>query len=115
MFVGHRDQIEKKAIVHPAMKNIEKQVLIGPAQGWFDYVMRLFTVGPHGHAPRHSHSWPHIMYVVEGTGNLFLEGKDHPLSAGSVAYVPSDADHQVQNTSDAAMVFICIVPEYGDK
>jgi quercetin dioxygenase-like cupin family protein len=55
------------------------------------------------------------MYVVEGEGNLFMEGKDYPLRGGSVAYVPSDCDHQVSNTGDHPFVFICIVPKEGEK
>lgn len=115
MFVSHRDVIMKQVLNDPAMKSVEKQILIGPEQGWADYVMRLFTLGKEGYAPRHHHPWPHIMYVVEGEGNLFMEGKDYPLRAGSVTYVPSECDHQVSNTSDLPFVFICIVPKEGDK
>ena len=114
MFVSHRDEIEKKVIEHPSMKAVEKQILIGPDQGWGDHVMRLFTLGPGGYAPRHSHPWPHIMYVVEGRGNLFMDGSDHPLTPGSVAYVPSEIEHQVSNAGDGSFVFMCIVPKIGE-
>ncbi|PKL11579.1 MAG: cupin [Spirochaetae bacterium HGW-Spirochaetae-8] len=115
MFVSHRDEIEKKIIENPAMKGVVKQVLIGPEQGWKDYVMRLFTLSKGGYAPRHTHPWQHIMYVVEGEGKLFMNGIDYPLVAGSVSYVPAEVEHQVMNAGDAKFVFICIVPEFGDK
>lgn len=114
MFVSHRDKIEKKILDHPSMKVVEKQILIGPEQGWADHVMRLFTLGPAGYAPRHSHPWPHIMYVVEGKGNLFMDGTDYPLTPGAVAYVPGDIEHQVANASDGQFVFMCIVPKIGE-
>ena len=114
MCVSHRDEIEKKVIEHPSMKAVEKQILIGSEQGWSDHVMRLFTLGPGGYAPRHSHPWPHIMYVVEGRGNLFMDGSDHPLTPGSVAYVPSEIEHQVSNAGDGSFVFMCIVPKIGE-
>lgn len=114
MFVSHRNEIEKKQLAHPAMNAVEKQILIGPDQGWSDHVMRLFTLGNGGYAPRHSHPWPHIMYVVEGKGNLFMDGTDHPLTAGSVAYVPSEIDHQVSNAGEHEFVFMCIVPKIGE-
>lgn len=114
MFVSHIDEIEKKHIVSPAVKAVEKQVLVGPAQGWEDYVMRRFVLGPHGYAPRHRHNWPHIMYVLEGNGILFLEGKEYDLQLGSVSYVPSEADHQVRNATEHPFAFICIVPKHGD-
>lgn len=51
MFVSHRDEIEKKNIA----EKVIKQVLIGPEQGWEDYVMRMFTLEKEGKAPHHSH------------------------------------------------------------
>lgn len=114
MFVSHRDEIEKKRLSHPEMKGVEKQILIGPDEGWQDHVMRLFTLDSGGCAPRHAHRWPHIMYALEGKGNLFMDGKDYPLTPGSVAYVPADIDHQVSNAGEASFVFMCIVPKIGE-
>lgn len=111
MFVSHRDDIEKKQI----SDLITKQVLVGPAQGWKDHVMRMFTLEKEGSAPRHTHPWQHIIYAVQGEGNLFMDGTDYPLKPGSVAYVPNDILHQVSNAGEGQFVFICIVPEYGDK
>jgi len=111
MFVSHRDDIEKLKI----SDLITKQILVGPEQGWDDYVMRLFTLEKDGKAPHHSHPWPHIMFAVEGSGNLYLEGQNHPLKPGSVAYVPDNADHQVSNAGEQQFVFICIVPKDGDR
>ncbi len=111
MYVSHRSQIEGKQI----SDLVTKQILVGPEEGWEGYVMRLFTLEPTGAAPRHSHDWPHIVYVLEGEGNLFLEGVDYPLTAGSVAYVPTESDHQISNRGAGRFVFICIVPERGDQ
>ena len=115
MFVSHRDEIEKKQIESPSSNKVTKQVLVGPEQGWKDHVMRMFTLGKGGFAPRHAHPWQHIIYGVEGKGMLFMDGKDYPLKAGSTAYVPADILHQISNAGDENFVFICIVPEFGDK
>ncbi|MDT4763036.1 cupin domain-containing protein [Sphaerochaeta sp. PS] len=115
MFVSHRDEIEKKQIVSPTTHEVTKQVLVGPDQGWKDYVMRMFTLGKGGFAPKHTHPWQHILYIVEGKGTLFLDGKDYPLTAGSTAYVPAEALHQILNAGEEPFVFLCIVPEFGDK
>lgn len=111
MFVSHRNEIEKKKI----SETITKQVLVGPQQGWKDHVMRMFTLEKGGKAPHHAHPWQHIIYAVEGKGNLLMDGKDYPLTAGSVAYVPDDVVHQVSNAGEGTFVFICIVPERGDQ
>lgn len=114
MFVSHRDNITKKKIESAAVKGVTKQVLIGPDQGWDDYVMRMFTLEPGGFAPRHSHDWQHILYIVEGNGILFLDGNEFPLIPGSTAYVPENSEHQILNNGADKFVFICIVPERGD-
>ena len=114
MFVSHVDVIEKKKMEHPDLKNNTKQVLIGEQEGWIDHVMRLFTMGADGHTPKHTHPWPHIIYVVEGRGILSLQGKSHELQAGSVAYVPSDEEHQFSNPHAQEFIFMCIVPKVGE-
>ena len=114
MFVSHRNAIEKQVQSHPSLNAVEKQILIGPEQGWVDHVMRLFTLKEGGYAPRHEHPWPHILYAMEGSGNLFMDGTDYPMSPGSVAYVPSDILHQISNAGPDEFVFMCIVPKIGE-
>ena len=111
MYVAHRSTIAEKKI----SPLVTKQILISGEEGWDDHVMRLFTLEAGGAAPRHSHPWPHIIYVLEGEGNLFFEGKDHRLTSGSVAYVDAESDHQIANRGEGRFVFICIVPERGEQ
>jgi len=115
MFVGHERDIQQIKIQAAEASGVIKQSLIGPEQGWADWVMRLFTLGKEGFSPRHSHPWPHINYIVSGQGTLFLDGKEYPVEKGSTAYVPGDALHQFMNRGEEEFVFICIVPEEGDK
>ena len=114
MFISHRDEIEKQVQAGDALKGVTKQILIGPHEGWDDYVMRMFTLESGGYAPMHAHDWPHIVYAVEGEGVLHFEGEEHPLIAGATAYVDSNATHQIRNAGDGKFVFICIVPRRGD-
>ena len=99
----------------PGLKNVLKTTAISPAQGWEGWVMRIFTLGDGGFSPRHIHPWPHINYVIEGSGTLFLEGKENEVKAGDTAYIPAGEDHQFKNTGKGNLSFICIVPEEGDK
>ncbi len=64
--------------------------------------------------PRHSHPWPHINYVVGGKGYLYLDGQEHSIETGAVAYVPGGVKHQFSNQGEDDFVFICIVPEEGE-
>ncbi|WP_027365155.1 cupin domain-containing protein [Desulfotruncus alcoholivorax] len=114
MYVDHVKNIKGTSLTAPGILNATKQTLLGPAQGWQGWVMRLFTLAANGHTPRHSHPWPHINYIVSGKGTLFLNGTEHAVEAGSVAYVPGDAEHQFKNAGSEDFSFICIVPEEGD-
>lgn len=115
MVIGHIEACNACPVQMEGASGITKQVPISPAQGWDDYVLRLFTLEPGGNTPRHSHPWPHINWVVSGTGTIQLDGKDHGVRQGSYAYIPGEALHQFTNTGNEPFVFICIVPTEGDQ
>lgn len=115
MPVNHIKKIPVTEINAPGCKDASKQTLIGPVEGWKDHVMRLFTLKKDGHSPRHIHPWPHINYITQGKGALFLDDLEYDLEPGSVAYVPAGKEHQFMNRGDSDFSFICIVPVEGDK
>ena len=115
MFISHTDDIQKHPVNMQGVQGVSKQSLVGPEQGWKGHVMRLFTLAEGGNTPRHSHAWPHINYIVSGSGILHKAGTDHQVSSGSVAYVPPGTEHQFKNAGNEDFAFICIVPEEGDK
>lgn len=114
MFVSHVEDMARGPVRMDGVKGASKQVLVGPDQGWDSHVMRHFSLEASGHTPKHSHPWPHINYITGGEGVLFLDGKEHRLSKGSVAYVPAGIEHQFRNDSSGEFSFICIVPTEGE-
>lgn len=115
MPIGHEEEIMGSVVTHPEVKDAVMKVLVSPKEGWEGNVLRVFELGPGGHTPKHSHPWPHINYILDGTGTLFLNGKENFIERGSYAYVPSDAMHQFRNVGEGVLRFICIVPEEGHK
>ncbi|MDD2553287.1 MAG: cupin domain-containing protein [Desulfotomaculaceae bacterium] len=115
MFAGNAKDLVEIKVSAPGAVNAFKKSLIGPREGWEGWVMRLFTLKDRGCSPRHAHPWPHINYIVSGQGVLSAAGKETALEEGAVAYVPSNVEHQFRSTADNDFVFICIVPEEGDK
>jgi quercetin dioxygenase-like cupin family protein len=114
MPVGHVDEIPGTSLSGDDMQDVVKKVLVGPADGWEDWVMRLFELGPRGHTPRHAHAWPHINVILAGEGTLLLGGAERPLRAGSFAFVPAAQTHQFRNTGTEELKIVCIVPREGD-
>jgi len=114
VFVSNVKNIKVITVSAPGVVNAVKQTLVGPEQGWEGWVMRLFTLSKGGNTPRHSHEWPHINYIVSGKGTLYLDGEEHAVEPGSVAYIPGGSEHQFRNQGGEDFSFICIVPEQGD-
>jgi quercetin dioxygenase-like cupin family protein len=115
MFVGYENDIEAKKIDSPEVKNAKMKVLISPAEGWSDHVMRVIELGKDGYSPKHVHPWPHINYILDGKGILHIDGTDYVVSKGSVAFVPPETLHQFKNIGDDSFRFICIVPKEGHQ
>lgn len=115
MIVGNIKDLESKEIVHPGAFNASMKVLVSPKEGWENYVMRVVEVDKEGFTPKHSHPWPHINYMIEGEGELLIDGKINKVSSGSYAYVPSNSLHQFRNAGSNVFKFICIVPKEGHK
>ncbi len=115
MHIGNVEDIKKVHVKASGAINAFKQVLINVDHGWEGWAMRLFTLGPGGQTPRHAHPWPHINYIIAGRGILYMDGKQHNVKEGSVAYIPDEIDHQFINDGEKEFSFICIVPEIGES
>ncbi|MHB8895298.1 MAG: cupin domain-containing protein [Candidatus Geothermincolia bacterium] len=74
------------------------------------YNLRMLEISPNGHTPDHSHANEHENFVVEGVGEVMMEGEWHPLVVGDVVFVPPGARHQYRNTGDTTFRFLCGVP-----
>ena len=113
--VGRVAEVEGMPLSGEGIEKVVKRLLVGPADGWQGWAMRLFELQPGGHTPRHQHPWPHINFVTQGIGTLHLDGVDHAVDAGSFAYVPAGSTHQFSNAGAGTFAFLCIVPAEGES
>ncbi|MCK4552410.1 MAG: cupin domain-containing protein, partial [Tenericutes bacterium] len=91
--IGNIEKLLSNEIKHPEARDSHMQVLVSSQEGWESHVMRLVTVEKDGFTPKHSHPWPHINYMVEGIGELMIEGVVTKVKSGSYAFVPSNKMH----------------------
>ena len=115
MIISHLDKVDGKKVDHPDAKAVVMKVMISPAEGWNGWVMREFEIEEGGHTPRHTHPWPHINYIIEGNGELYMKGRHNRVTPGSFAYIPANTEHQFRNVGIKKLRFICIVPKEGHK
>ena len=99
----------------PGFAGVAKQVVLGPADGSDEIVLRYFTLDPHGATPRHNHDFPHVMKVERGSGvAVGPDGVERPVGLGDYVYVPPDEVHNFKNVGDGPFEIICIVPRRGE-
>lgn len=114
MAIGHIERCTASPVQVKGAQGMSRQAPITGAEGWDDHVLRVFTLEPGGCSPRHRHPWPHINWILSGSGSIHLDGANHPVRRGSYAYIPGEALHQFTNSGSEPLVFICIVPREGD-
>ncbi len=112
--VRHESDIQPVDMQGDGVVGVTKRMLIGPRDG-YDGFMRVFTVQPGGRSPYHSHEWFHANYILEGEGKLVMEGVEHAVMAGSVAYIEGGKMHNFVNLGSVPLKFICLVPRSGDS
>ena len=105
------DEVKKEKVNLEGALNVERQLMIGKADGTPAYSLRVFTVKPNGHTPYHSHPFEHLNYFISGQGILISEnGDEHPVKKGDFSLVLPDEIHRFKNNSENEnFVFICAV------
>ncbi len=91
-------------------KNVRVRWLITKETGAENFAMRLFEVDPGGSSPLHSHPWEHEVFVLEGEG-LMTNGKEEKkIKEGDFIFIPPNEMHQLRNTSQTIVKFLCMIP-----
>lgn len=93
------------------VKDAIKQVPIGQADGAPNFSIRVFTVGPGGHTPHHSHASEHLNYILEGSGEVMEGDTARPIKSGDYILVKPHEKHQYRNTGETPLKFMCMVPK----
>jgi quercetin dioxygenase-like cupin family protein len=101
-----------KPVQMDGVQGVKMAIMVGRDDGAPNFALRQFIVEPGGHSPRHSHDYEHEVYIVEGSGSVLLNGRENPIKAGDVVYVPADHEHQFKAAEGAGggMKFLCLVP-----
>ncbi len=110
MVIRNIDEVARTPVGMEGVKDVSMAVMVGRADGAPNFALRQFVVAPGGHTPRHRHDYEHEVFVVSGRGTLFLEGRENPIRAGDVLYVPADELHQFHAAPDEPLRFLCLVP-----
>jgi quercetin dioxygenase-like cupin family protein len=110
MKVLHYDELTPNPVTMEGAQGVTIRWLIAKEDGAPHFAMRLFEVTPGGHTPLHTHETEHEVFILEGEGTVWKEGKEVPMAAGTVVFVPPGEKHRFMNKGDGVLKFICMVP-----
>ncbi|MEM8835716.1 MAG: cupin domain-containing protein [Planctomycetota bacterium] len=103
------DEVAEQTPDMAGVEGVTFAVMVGRQDGAPNFALRSFRVEAGGHSPRHSHDYEHEVYIVDGGGEVLLEGAYRPIKRGDVVFVPADEEHQFR-AGDSGMRFLCLVP-----
>ncbi len=98
----------------PYGQGAQKRVIFGHNEGAPTFAMRVFDVPPGGGSSNHSHDFEHEVLILKGEGVLKGAWGDAPFQEGSALFMPSDEQHQLVNTGQDNLRFVCMVPLRGE-
>ncbi len=108
VLIRNIDEPNDRPVDMEGAKGVRMAMMVGRGDGAPHFAMRSFRVEGGGHTPRHSHDYEHEVFIVEGSGEVLLEGAYRPIRAGDVIYVPADSEHQFRTAG--GLRFLCMVP-----
>ena len=99
----------------PFWEDARAWILARPLSGFaetFSYYIMQVEAGGGSDRPETEPDAQAVLFVVDGSIRLTLNGSDHALSSGSYAYIPAGASWGVRNLSDASCTFHWIRKAY---
>ena len=103
------DRVDEGPVPMDGAAGVSMAVMVGREDGAPNFALRSFRVEPGGHSPRHSHDYEHEVFIVDGGGEVLLDGSYRPIERGDVVYVPADEEHQFR-AGQGGLRFLCLVP-----
>ena len=105
------EDVEAEDVDIEGAEGVRMRLLVGEQDGAPNFFMRRFELAPGGRTPRHSHSWEHEVYLLEGEGTVFGAGQERACRPGDVIYVAPNEEHQFMADAETPLVFLCMIPK----
>ena len=63
--------------------------------------------------PQKPHTEDEVYYIIRGRGVIVVEGKDQPVEAGSIVFVPAGDVHRFHSITEELQVLVFFAPAEG--
>jgi quercetin dioxygenase-like cupin family protein len=103
-------EVREMSLKEEGIKDVTRQILIGPEDGSLNIIMRRFRVLPGGNTPFHCHGFEHVIKITRGRGVIVNEsGQEMAVSEGQSAFIEAHEKHQFKNPNDRPFEFLCVI------
>lgn len=89
--------------------------MIGKKEGAENFAFRYYQLSPGSHSRKEQHPYDHGLMVLQGAGEVLMGDETHPISRGDIIYIDPDLLHQIYNTAEEPLGFICVIPARREK
>jgi quercetin dioxygenase-like cupin family protein len=72
------------------------------------YSCELVRLDPGDHSVPHIEPWSHLLYILNGTGDVTIDGKTSPIRSGTVCQVRAGEKHSLRNLGGDDMLILAI-------
>lgn len=107
--------IKPTVINRDEVQNVLKHVLIGPDDGSNHFIVRYFQVPVEGKTFFHKHEHEHGMLILHGQARIQIEEDFFEAKPLDALFIAGSDLHQVANTGDTPLGFLCIIPEWAKE
>ncbi|KAH8599113.1 RmlC-like cupin domain-containing protein [Bisporella sp. PMI_857] len=63
-----------------------------------------------GHLCRHRHTQSEIYYILDGSGDVTIDGIVYPVSKDTTVFIPGNAEHGIVNTGVIPLRWLYVFP-----
>ena len=94
---------------------VSETYMIGKKEGAENFAFRYYQIEPGGHSRKEQHPYDHGILILQGTGEVLLAETTYAISRGDIIHIPPDALHQISNTGQEPLGFLCVIPARREK
>lgn len=84
--------------------------LIGKAEKAENFAMRYYELEPGGSSRLEQHPYDHGVLFLRGEGEVTLGEDVVHVDRGDVLYIAPDETHQIRNTAEVTLGWLCVIP-----
>lgn len=97
-----------QALSNEGAEKVKVKYLINKPPGGQNFYLTYYSVEKGGHKPLDDHVNEHEVFIMRGKGRVMGAGEQHELAPGDAIYIKSNEAHQLVNTGEESLEFLCI-------